>query len=342
MTQSRNWVRSPLMYGEPIVINEIAYANGTYLAHSTDHPNGLGEFKTNIISNNLTNWMHVTSQSPFIDISNVKLLTVDDHFIAIATYQMIQGKKLVVLRSDNGFEWTEVYRTDDFSEGYQPVSHTNFQGRAIVGGAYGYILLTSNGTIWKKSSFPDGYEIARVVGSAECNGAFYFLAKMNDKPIIAKTTNGDDFEMIEIPWSMECVTMSGNGSQVVVSCRLHGVACLVFFSDDITNYKTHMLPINKQDRDDLITVHDMLWFKDEWTFVGAKEFYNNGGLKFSKQGFVFRSDGKLTESSKFTFDKIDTKQVEKIRVLNDNLVVFGNSFPNPDSSIFTLEDTDLK
>lgn len=342
MTQSNTWVRSPLIYGEPIIINEIAYANGTYLAHSENHPNGLDPFKTNIISDNLHNWMHTTSQSPFVSMKNVKLLTVDDYFIAIATSQEIAGKKLVVLRSDNGFEWSEVYRTDDYSEGYQPVSHTQMQGRAIVGGAYGYILLTSNGTQWKKSSFPDGYEIARVVGSAECNGAFYFLAKMNDRPIIAKTTNGDDFEMIEIPWKMECITMAGNGSQILISCRMHGVACVVSFSDDINEYKTHILPLNKQDKTDFITVYDMLWFDNQWIFVGSKEFYNSSGMKFSKQGFVLRTTGSLTGIPKFTHDKIDTKQLEKIRVLNNNLVVFGESFPNPDSCIFLLEDTELK
>lgn len=342
MTKSRSWVRSPLMYGEPIVINELAYANGSYLAHSENHPNGLDTFKTNIISDNLMNWMHVTSQSPFLNVKNVKLLTVDDHFIAIATSQEIAGKKLVAMRSSNGFEWEEVYRTTDYSEGYLPISLSNMQGRAIVGGAYGYILISSNGIHWKKSAFPDGYEIARVVGSAECNGTFYFLAKMNDRPIIAKTTNGDDFEMIEIPWGMECITMAGNGTQVVVSCRLAGIACMVYFSDDINAYKTHILPVNKQDKEDFITVYDMLWFDNQWMFVGSKEFYNSGGMKFSKQGFVIRSDGALDKSSKFSFDTIDTKQVEKISVLNNNLVVFGNSFPNPDSCFFTLEDTELK
>lgn len=342
MTQSRTWVRSPVIYGEPIVINELAYANGTYLAHSENHPNGMDTFKTNIISENLTNWMHVTSQSPFLNIKNVKLLTVNDSFIAIATSQEIAGKKLVVMRSENGFEWTEVYRTSDYSEGYQPVSHTQIQGRAIVGGAYGYILLTSNGTQWKKSAFPEGYEIARVVGSAECNGSFYFLAKMNDKPIIAKTTDGDNFEMIEIPWNMECITMAGNGSQVVVSCRLAGVACLVYFSDDIKEYKTHILPINKKDPGNFITVYDMVYFNNQWIFVGASEFYNNSGMKFSIEGFVLRTDENLTVSSKFSKDTTDAKQLEKIRILNNNLVVFGDSFPNPDSCIYTLEDTELK
>jgi len=342
MTLSNTWVRSPVMYGEPIIINELAYANGTYLAHSENHPNGMDTFKTSIISDNLTNWMHVTSQSPFVSMKNVKLLTVEDHFIAIATSQEIAGKKLVVMRSDNGFEWQEVYRTEDYSEGYQPVSHSNIQGRAIVGGAYGYILITGNGTVWKKSSFPDGYEIARVVGSAECNGVFYFLAKMNDRPIIAKTTDGNTFEMIEIPWEMECITMAGNGSQIVVSCRLAGVACVVYFSDDISEYKTCMLPLNRQLKEDFITVYDMLWFDNQWIFVGSKEFYNNGGLKFSKEGFVIRTDGPINSTSKFTPDKIDTKQVEKIRVLNNNLVVFGESFPNPDSCIFLLEDSELK
>jgi hypothetical protein len=272
---------------------------------------------------------------------NVKLLTVQDYFIAIATSQEIGGKRLVVMRSDNGFEWSEVYRTPDYSEGYQPVSHTQMQGRAIVGGAYGYILLTSNGTQWKKSSFPDGYEIARVVGSAECNGKFYFLAKMNDKPVIAVTTDGDNFAMLEIPWNMECITMSGNGEQVVVSCRLAGVACVVYFTDDINDYKTHILPLNKKDSSHFITVYDMLYYNNQWLFVGSSEFYNNAGMKFSIEGFVLRCDDNLSPSSKFTKDNTDAKQLEKIRILNENLVVFGKSFPNPDSCIYTLEDTEL-
>jgi N-acetylneuraminic acid mutarotase len=86
----------------------------------------------------------------------------------------------------------------------------------------------------------------------------------------------------------------------------------------------------------------MVYFNNQWIFVGSSEFYNNGGLKFSIEGFVYRVDGNLTPSSRFDKDITDAKQLEKIRILNNNLVVFGESFPNPDSCIYTLEDTELK
>jgi hypothetical protein len=328
------------MYGEPITINELAYADGTYLAHSEKHPNGRYCFKTHIISKDLKSWENVPGKSPFVNIKNVKLFTVNEQLTAVASCKMAEGNKLVAMQSLDGVEWTETFRSIDVSEGYQPITVTQIQGRHIVG-CVGSILITSNGVVWNKSTFPTGYETAKVVGSAECKGTFYFLAKMDDRSVIAKTINGETFTMLEIPWSMESITMAGNGEQVVVSCRLAGVACLVYFSDDIKSYKTHILPNNRKNPSHLITVYDMIYFDNQWLFVGSNEFYNVGGMRFSIESFVLHTDGNLTTSTMFTKDITDAKQLEKIRILNNKLVIFGESFPHPASCIYTLEDSDL-
>ena len=47
----KTWVRTPAIYGKPISIDELDYANGLYLAHCEEHPNESQPFETVIISN---------------------------------------------------------------------------------------------------------------------------------------------------------------------------------------------------------------------------------------------------------------------------------------------------
>jgi hypothetical protein len=332
----KTWRPTNQLYGQPMGISELAYCNGIYLAHTDEHPDGSECFKTNIISTDFEYWQHRPSSPDYQHkLSDVKITSTDDKFIAVASRTTDTGKKFIAYNSTNGFDWLSFYESDDESDNYIPLSISVVTSRIVIG-CSGVMFTTSDGLSWSKLTLPEEFSKADILGSAVAGEFFYFLLKQDNKSYIASTTNGVDFDVNIVPWGMETVAIAGNGSQVVLSGRTNKHACLIFFSDSIDSYSLKSIPIELVD-DCFSTIYDMLWHDNQWIFVGAREFYTSSKLKFSNGGYVFRVKGNLSEDSDLIQDTISTRSLNKVTVVNNKLVVYGLAVPTADNCLYMEE-----
>lgn len=337
-TTPQTWIATNQLYGQPISITALAYANGTYLALVDNHLDGSKCFETVIVSRDLSHWDHKPSSPTFdFEFKNVKITSHEDYFIAVATKSNEFGDKFISLISYNGFDWNLVFETEDSSENYSPLKLTYTNGMHIAC-CMGCMFLSSTGKIWTKITLPEPYTTARVLGSAMAAGKIYFLLDVGSKSYLAITENGNSFTVIPTPWNMKTVGIAGNNNQVLVSASIQNKACVIYFSDDLEAYGIRSLPEVPYD-DNFLTVQDMKYINNEWILACNREFFNTTGIKFSVHNFIYRVKDSLNEDSELIIDVSPSKNINTIEFLNNQVVGYGQVSPNPENCLYVVEQT---
>jgi hypothetical protein len=258
------------------------------------------------------------------------LIAVNDYFLVAANKEINDTNQMIVFKSLDGETWEEVFH----AEATIPKAITIVSGKIAVCATGCVFLADINGANWTKLPLPKEYELAQVISSASTTGTFYFLIKLTDKTMLATTTDGITVSVIDTPWTTESYTMHDNGNQLIVSSRVENQACLVYFSDDITEYKTKLVPISQIESKDFSTVYDIMWHENQWIFACSTEFNNVSGMTFSKAGYVYRCEGELSDISLLEADTITARQLSAIRHADEVLVAYGNAFPTVENFIY--------
>ena len=271
---SKNWIPASQIYGQPLGIIDVAYLNGTYLANPSSHPGGTESFQTNLISADFEHWQNrVNSPVRPYKIEDVRFFSTDEYIFAMGSKITETSKKLVGMRSTNGFDWDDYYESTDESLNYK-INEINVVSGLHILSCTGCIFVSNDaGKSWNKIALPEEYKDAVVGGSAFNSHGIHILLKKGKQSYLAKIKSGNDLDVIVTPWQMESVSMTSNNHQIIVSGRIKNQSFIIFFVDDPEAYEILSIP-EKPTEESFVSVYDMQWINNEWYFAVSKEFYN--------------------------------------------------------------------
>ena len=339
----KTWVRTPDIYGQPLSIDELDYANGLFLAHCEHHPNESDPFGTVIVSNDLSHWQHRPS-SPSRDykMKNVRITGFKDKFVVLATAMKDDGKHLITLTSENGFDWNDGYISEDASDNNQPTIIKTIGG-GVVGCLIGGLLYSSDLEEWKFAKFTGKYEAYTSLDITYFNSTFFVLLKKDDEYAIAYTKNLIDFKFYDLQWGVSkpnCI--ENNGSQMVILCS-EGLAerCAIYYTSHGTKQDWARIEVKPPYRSITNSISEMFsaaWGDNQWVFVGrVREWNNSRTMLFSHAAMMLRHEGDLTPESVLVNDNIDSNDLTYVQYINGKFYAYGHSHPNGERCLHTLD-----
>jgi hypothetical protein len=338
----KTWVRTNNLYGQHFSIDELDYANGLYLAHTEEHPNGTNPFETVIISSDLEHWQHRTSSPEFThSFKNVRITGTTNKFVCVATTNKDTGTHLDVLTSENGFDWTEVYASEVDINSYCSIAKSMAGG--VVAACHGKLIYSSNLTDWAESKFTGKYINYTAIDIAYLHTDFYAILRDNDSYAIAYTKDLKEFKYYDLEWGKSKPTsMEASGEQLVITCS-DGLAerVSIYYTSDGKKNEWSRFEFKPPFRTISNSVSELLsccFHHTEWVLVGRVREYNNSrSMLFSYKPILLRLEGKITPDSKFIQDEIDSTDLTYVQVLNSKLTCYGKSHPVGDNCLFILE-----
>lgn len=342
-TTSKQWVRTPDIYGKPICIHELDYANGTYVAHCESHPNDTDPFETIIISNDLQHWQHrVTSPARDYKLKNIRLTGKDNTFIAVGTQIQDTGNHLIVMTSDNGFDWTDKFISEkpaDSNEAYIVKSI----GGGVVGCSTGKVVFSANLEDWKITEYAGKYLNYSTLDVTYFDGKFFVLLKYRDSYAIGYSSGLSEFTFYDIDWGKSVPNcLESNTNQMVVVCS-EGLAerCAVYYTTTGVDTMWNRIELKMPYRNITSSLSEMFsaaWLDNQWTFVGrVSEWNNSRSMLFSYTGVIFCCEGDVTPESNLILDSTDARDLTYIQNFNGKLFAWGQAHPNGDNCLYTIE-----
>lgn len=325
-----NWIKSLPIYGQPIAINQLVYTDGTYLAFSENHPNQSSHFQTIITSIDLEHWQHrPTGDVDFFgsEKSNACLCSDGDKFFVALTI----NDQFEIHSGTNGFDWEKIYISDDAS----PSLFEYETGILFVGGL-GYIKLsTDHGKTWLSLKVPDAYKTSSIVDLTVFNGRYFFLVNNeNNSHSILFTQDGNTVSSYDLNTSKTINAITSTDKQIILVAS----DSFLYSNDGMTfsSWKTISANIPQHDNTAVVaTMYDAVFYDNMLIVVGSYEFKNNSGIKFSSGAFISYITKEITYQSVFEIEKF-ASHLNVIKVVNNKLTTFGQSFPNGENCFWTL------
>jgi hypothetical protein len=328
------WITSQNLFPIPITVDDISYANGTYLVHAEKHPNGTGCFCTSIISNNLNNWQHVQNSPPTFNNLNkrdVSLYSTGDRFIA----GMVIDDKVAVYSSMTGFNWDKLGSFTGAN--FLNVQYDN--GIIFVLGV-GYInLSTDEGKSWLSLPVTEKYSTSSVIGMTYYNQRHYFLLKNIDNSYsILYSSDGMTSTVYDLATTLTVSKIVSTGQQIILVTS----TTLMYSSDGMTysSWKTMKIELpKKDDPTKFATLYDAIYYNNELLIVGSYEFTDpSKQFTFSYGSFSATIPGMINYQTVVNFVDLPLEHVTTLKEINGKIIAMGRSFPKPSNCMYEWRD----
>lgn len=338
----KTWVRTNNLYGQPLSIDELDYANGIYLAHAEQHPNGSDPFETVIIGDSeMSHWQHrVSSPERTHRLKNVRITGTKDKFVCVATSIKEGVENLEVMTSENGFDWIDAYTSTDT---YNKANIVKSMAGGVVAACHGKLVYSNNLTDWAESKFTGRYVDYDCIDLTYFNSQFFVLLKHNDKYSIGYTKDLQEYNYYDLEWGKSQPTsLESSGTQMAITCNDELAERVTFYyTNDGTKNTWSRFQCKTPYRTISNSLSELLscaFYDNQWVFVGRVREYNNSrSMLFSYKPILYRIEGELTAKSQLIEDNIDSNDLTYVQVINDKLICYGKSHPNGDNCLFVLE-----